>query len=334
MYQQDVGGPLSIRGSRSDATQYIVDGVKVAYTPPQSGIEQITTITGGLPAQYGDATGGVIEITTRGPSKNYFGGIELAHSVDAFNNNLVGFDISGPLFMKKDSTGKKTDPIAGFFLSGEYTYAGDGSPYAIGAYRATPAVLANLQENPLVKSQTSTGFNPAVDYVTLGDLEHITAHLNSASQGINLSGKIDVLPSPNVTLTFGGAFTHNKSNDFTYLYELFDWDRNPETVSNSSYMYARLTQKFGNAASGERSSSVIKNAYYSIQVDYTDENGYTQSPDLGSNLFDYGYVGKFTTYRERVYNTDTAHVNGNLVVTQVQAGWLDTLVTYQPSSIN
>lgn len=59
---------LSIRGSRPDATQYIIDGVKVIGEPyiPQMGIEQVTVITGGLPAQYGDTTGGVVIITTKG----------------------------------------------------------------------------------------------------------------------------------------------------------------------------------------------------------------------------------------------------------------------------
>ena len=33
-------------------------------------------ITGGVPANYGDVTGGIIAITTRGPSAKYFGSIE------------------------------------------------------------------------------------------------------------------------------------------------------------------------------------------------------------------------------------------------------------------
>ncbi|HNP48719.1 MAG TPA: carboxypeptidase regulatory-like domain-containing protein, partial [Bacteroidia bacterium] len=74
VYQKDDGGgDLNIRGSRSDATSYYVDGIKVrgGVGLPQKGTEQITVITGGVPAQYGDATGGIISITTRGPSKIY-----------------------------------------------------------------------------------------------------------------------------------------------------------------------------------------------------------------------------------------------------------------------
>lgn len=62
------GKQLSLSGSRPDATQYYIDGVKVIGEPyvPQSGIEQVTVITGGLPAQYGDTTSGVVLITTKG----------------------------------------------------------------------------------------------------------------------------------------------------------------------------------------------------------------------------------------------------------------------------
>jgi hypothetical protein len=70
VYQQDEGGALNIRGSRSSGTAYYVDGQKVigSSSVPQSAVEQITTIVGGTPAEYGDATGGIIAITTRGPA--------------------------------------------------------------------------------------------------------------------------------------------------------------------------------------------------------------------------------------------------------------------------
>lgn len=61
------GKQLSIAGSRPDATQYYVDGVKIIgeLNIPQTGIEEITVISGGLPAKYGDTTSGVVLITTK-----------------------------------------------------------------------------------------------------------------------------------------------------------------------------------------------------------------------------------------------------------------------------
>ena len=92
IYQKDEGDAVNVRGSRSDATEYYVDGIKVrgSMGVPTSGIEQITVITGGVPAQYGDATGGIISITTKGPSSKTFGGLEFESSslFDKYNYNL------------------------------------------------------------------------------------------------------------------------------------------------------------------------------------------------------------------------------------------------------
>lgn len=69
--QRDDGGSLNIRGSRSDATLYVVDGIKMigGFSIPKAAIEEITVLTGGIPAQFGDVTGGIVIITT----KSYFG---------------------------------------------------------------------------------------------------------------------------------------------------------------------------------------------------------------------------------------------------------------------
>ncbi len=71
---KDADGEVHVRGSRGDATAYIVDGVR---SPGITGVaalsvENVAIITGGIPAQYGDITSGVIVVTT----KDYFGGIQ------------------------------------------------------------------------------------------------------------------------------------------------------------------------------------------------------------------------------------------------------------------
>jgi hypothetical protein len=64
---RDDGQDINIRGSRSDATQYYVDGIKMigGFSIPKSCIKEIKVISGGVPAMFGDATGGVVLITTK-----------------------------------------------------------------------------------------------------------------------------------------------------------------------------------------------------------------------------------------------------------------------------
>ena len=62
------GEELYFRGSRNGSTLYFIDGVKVRENVPnipQSGISSIQVYTGGVPAKYGDCTGGVVIIETR-----------------------------------------------------------------------------------------------------------------------------------------------------------------------------------------------------------------------------------------------------------------------------
>jgi len=65
--QEEEGGRLYIRGSRDNATQYIVDGMRIRgdLALPKKSIARIEVITGGVPAQFGDATGGIVIITTK-----------------------------------------------------------------------------------------------------------------------------------------------------------------------------------------------------------------------------------------------------------------------------
>lgn len=73
------GGNLYIRGSRSDAVAYYVDGVLVnnpvfggaRSAPISNAIEEIQVQAGGYSAEYGGANGGIISTSTRGGSENY-----------------------------------------------------------------------------------------------------------------------------------------------------------------------------------------------------------------------------------------------------------------------
>ncbi|MEZ4798952.1 MAG: carboxypeptidase regulatory-like domain-containing protein [Flavobacteriales bacterium] len=62
------GEELYFRGSRSGAVIYMIDGVKIRENVPNipsSGISRMMVYTGGVPAKYGDTTGGVIVIETK-----------------------------------------------------------------------------------------------------------------------------------------------------------------------------------------------------------------------------------------------------------------------------
>lgn len=76
MMQPDHGDPLSIAGARPSGTAIYVDGMKIRGNSQMSlaSIEQLAVLSSGVPAEFGDVTGGVISVTTSNPGMNgYFG---------------------------------------------------------------------------------------------------------------------------------------------------------------------------------------------------------------------------------------------------------------------
>lgn len=67
VFQADAGEPISMSGSRYGTVKYIVDGVITENEPklPGCAIEQISIYNSSIPACYGDATGGIIVITSK-----------------------------------------------------------------------------------------------------------------------------------------------------------------------------------------------------------------------------------------------------------------------------
>ncbi|MEM1000571.1 MAG: carboxypeptidase regulatory-like domain-containing protein [Bacteroidota bacterium] len=74
--QSDQGDPLNMSGSRANSTATFINGTKVRGSSqlPIAGIEQVSVINGGIPAEFGDVTGGIIIVNTKNPGmRGYFG---------------------------------------------------------------------------------------------------------------------------------------------------------------------------------------------------------------------------------------------------------------------
>lgn len=317
VYTKDDGSnSINIRGARDEATWVYIDGVKVrgSQALPKAAIEQVTVITGGLPAQYGDAIGGVISITTRGASKDFFGGAEYftsgfkigdhVYGLDKFGTNLLALNLSGPLLMKKDSGGKKTDPLVGFFVSTELSSEVDDRPSAIGAWRVKDEVLQSIIENPLRPSGQISGTYLNAEYTHINDFEKQAYRENVARRGINLAGKLDFNTAKNVNLTFGGSWDYRNRNEYIYEYSLFNYMNNPHRIDNTWRVFGRFTQRFNNQqeeGSENESASLIKNAYISFQVDYSKYKILREDDSHRDKLSHYGYYGKFTSQYVNFY---------------------------------
>jgi outer membrane receptor protein involved in Fe transport len=124
---------VHIRGGRQDEAVYVIDGVVVKdYITGQSrggdlssrSVAEINVLTGGYPAEYGQALSGIINITTRegGTKPKAYMSWTTDHpggDWDGFRSDYLTLQVEGPLF-REDSPG-----LGGLRIPGQLTYVVD-----------------------------------------------------------------------------------------------------------------------------------------------------------------------------------------------------------------
>lgn len=322
----DEGQGTNFRGGRDDANIVIIDGVRVRGNTnvPREAIESVEVITGGVPAQIGDAVGGITNVTTRGPSPVYFGTVELVSStfLDDQDYNLAGLTIGGPIL--KDSEGR---PIMSFLLASEFQYEYEPRPYNIDPLRVKEDVLARMEETPIRPSNVGQGVLNEGNFLRSSDLEPIDARLNNDNRQVRATGSVNIKTSSNTNVVIGGRFNWFRNMNGGFASSLMNWKNNSESFGTDYSGFVRFRQSFGGG-----DSSLISNAFYSIQVDYTRNNRKTWDPEHQDNLFRYGHIGNFTTYQRRFYTYTTDEQTG--VNAWVQQLYQDTAVYFTPSEYN
>ncbi|MFT7588117.1 MAG: hypothetical protein ACI959_000323, partial [Limisphaerales bacterium] len=326
VYQADEGGGINIKGARSNSTEYIVDGIRISgsLNLPQNAIEQLEVVTGGVDAKYGDATGGFVTVTTRGPSKSYNGELEFITSqyLDGYDYNLANLFLTGPIVKQYKGTDSVQSKL-GFFLAAEFLFQKDDDPGAVDNFRVKDNIASDLAENPLRPATFGTGFVKNSEFLTMNDLEVVNYKLNAATNGLNITGKFDYRLGENSSLTVGGTWRWFKSNDYIRTFSLLNSDNNPVTTQNTYRGFVRFQQRFAERKNEDGSSSVLGNAYYNIQASYEKFTATREDPNHGDNPFNYGYVGKFQSYKTPVYQSGVDSITG--LRGYLLSGFSDTL---------
>ena len=304
--QSDEGAAINVRGSRSDGTDYYIDGIRVRGSSnlvPQSEIDQMQVITGGIEAQYGDVTGGIISITTKGPSSRYTGGLDVETSeiLDNYGYNLASLNFSGPILKNKE-TGQS---IIGFRISGQYIERQDDDPPATEIYKVKDDVLQDLIANPITRIGASK--IPTAEFLTNDDVDVMDYQANEESFRYDLTAKLDARLSKNVDITFTGAYNH-RENKFTpgeanrtgANWRVLNSHNNPtefETQYRGNLRFRHRLSGSGYKAEGEegkaKSGAIIRNAEYILQVGYEKRLYDLYDPRHKDRLFDYGHIGDF-----------------------------------------
>ncbi|MGB0429396.1 MAG: carboxypeptidase regulatory-like domain-containing protein, partial [Bacteroidia bacterium] len=219
------GGAPVIRGGRSNQVITYIDGMPVrgSGAMAQSSYGEIQIYQSGIPAKFGDATSGVVNITTRRPTNNFFNRVEMITSegLDGYGYNTFEFLSAGPLKRKViDSVSNKSIAQIGYLVGGNINYRLDGDPSPIGIWKVNDDVIESIKQTPLRPSPIGSGFVSRSQFITFDDMTKVKVKPNTQSLSYNVNGKIDWLVSDKVMVSLGGRARRFAGNDYLYNYSL------------------------------------------------------------------------------------------------------------------
>lgn len=357
------GEAMSSGGSRTTSNLTLVNGVPIiggSAAIADLEIEEIQIMTSGIPAKYGNATGSITNIITKGPSSRFNGGIQLESSqlTDNFGTNTLNGYFSGPIIAKTmitalGDTVKRNgravkSTILGYRFSGSYFTTKDPRPSALSTFKLKDEKLTEILENPLVQNPSGTGTVYASDFLTADDLEKTNVRSNARNSYGQYSGTIEYKPSSDIFIAVGaeGRFNWGKSADIDN--QLFNYQFNADQKSSNLGFRARFRHVVGATIPGnteedeaEASASfqpTFQNLSYELIASYNQNNFESEDARYGDRLWEYGYVGKFYESRRPVINiVDSSAVyntQGEVIGYQAQIGhasFFNSFDRYEPN---
>lgn len=345
--QTDAGGGITINGGRTDEVQYIVNGHRVIgnVNVPTRGIKEIQVLTGGVSAKYGDATSGFVNITLNDAQQGLSGSAEAqtTKGLDKFGSTRAAANLNLPIVHIRDKTSKEPNAkrtLLGLSLSFQYQHDDDRSPSSIGLWQVKQSAIDNIRNAPLVVNPNGGFYNKA-EFLTFADMYKTSVKPNNSQTDYTGGGELGIYPTKNVSVVVGGNLDYKTYNSFVREYALLNSEHNPLYKQTNYWVYGRLTQRIGaqkpKEGAKERTSGLrVENGYYTIQFDYEKyKTGYADASH-GSNLFDYGYIGKFETQGGYGFSGGTSRTyNGKTYQGFVQnLTSTDTAVVFTPGTIN
>jgi hypothetical protein len=333
------GDELNFRGSRSGGTNYYIDGIRVrGNSIPANEIEQLQVVTGGIDAKYGDVTGGIISIQTKGPAKKFTGGLEAETSqgLDAFGSNFYAGNLSGPIITRTytDKTNTKVkETVLGFRLSGQVRQNLDKDPSAVPVYKVKSDVLKQLEEHPYTTIGVNNTRVASAEKLTANDFDKLKINPGNKFAQYDFTGKLDARINKAMDVTLSGAvfrsedqFTPSEGSP-SKSWQVFNSDYNPTVIRDRYRVNFRFRHKLGggtsNTEGAKKGSGVttIENAQYQLQAGF-EQLGYGVSDSRhGNKFFNYGYIGNFRTEYVPAFSTDLAGVTTHVGFTKTYTGY-------------
>ena len=300
---------LVLRGGLPRQTAYYLAGIPtdVPLTLPWDAVAEVGIIDDHVPARYGAAVSGIVDVATRRGGSAWEANAEgfFSDGLDAYGYREGVLTLSGPLLLQRFR----------FFGSGTLLRQGDADPSAIALPRLRDDLLADVRANPQVLRLENRSDWADVRYVPfpadlplgifLADvrerlgvpdgyrigpypsnrLELLTQddfttaasrRHNGRASGV-LFGQLDVDVRANLTLRFGAYRSRTERDEWRFPDALFADEAFGRTERNASLLFAKLAYRRSSALSFDFTASYLGRRFTTYNPRF--------SPDVRDVLF-------------------------------------------------
>jgi len=309
--QDERGGALNIRGGRTDQTAYVIDGVwsndpltgNSVGSVSKSAIQELTLMTGGYNAEFGNAMSGVVNVITKSGDEKYSFNLEVltdeflgdgGSAFHNFGNTLYGLSFGGPVLPKNKG-------LIRFYESVEYNFARDRNPSWVAGDARDLAISAFPDLRQHVIDQYQPRLDRAGRDLSLEALLSARTPWASARPGLlpdysqkswtwNQKYTINV---KQFRFTLGGNIYRADRRGGVTSYLLFNAHRQPILLDRDTQFYGRVSHTLGTRT------------FYDAQVSWLRSVNKQFDPFLKENFWLYG--DSASTHLYGVESNPSAH---------------------------
>lgn len=308
------GGNIYVRGSRGDATGYVVDGVNVndpiyggrALSVINNAIAEVNFQAGGYSAEFGGANGGLIMTTTRSGGRQMQIGFEAytdSWSEPGEENFLGSYNYGNSLYVLT-AGGPLYGPVR-FFVAAQNAFSRTPASYR-GAYTLADqydAALRQTDAHALLSpaEQAKVGiFDPRlgssarkVDYTYPGGYVQ-----NTADQSWTFNGNMTFDLNP-INIRLGGSYSRTNGRQGAGITSAYQVGRtatmvgdqlvyNSDNLSLANDMRALSLEAENYSASIKLTHLLSQTTFYEVFLNYFGSFNVLMDPDLQHDIFAYG----------------------------------------------
>jgi len=321
---------LFVDGLEATGDNIFVEGMQIADGKdfPFRSIAEYHHYRLNQPIEYGNVAGSMIELKTPVYADKFHFDLDGYTTLNKdLKNNVVELNLGGPIrFSKKNKN--KFAPI--FYLTSNYSFTNDPFPSSEDKYRVTTETQDFLTENPLRPSNlyySSTFLN--AEFLEQSEIEEVKVHQGAERNALNSFLKLMFPITKNINLSLGSYAKIDNGSAFVFDNALLNSHNNPETYF----------QNFDNYMNFDHRIDINEDLSINYNVNFQYSNYYFRQQDARhkDRYFEYGYLGKYKTYKTPVYQfVDEIEINGEVyenvyVLTSLD---YDTAYTFQNLNYN